>query len=100
MIVAGLNQDFRAEPFGEMHRLMNRADVVTYLTAVCVCCGSEYATRTQRLIDGEPAPFDSPVIQVGGKESYQARCRMCHEVPGGPNTSDILMNELVTKQTP
>ena len=83
VIVAGLNLDFRGEPFETVKELLARADHITYLTAVCTVCGAE-ATRTQRLIDGKPAPYDSPRILVGGKEAYEARCRRHHYVPGRP----------------
>lgn len=79
VLIAGLDTDFRGEPFGAMPQLMAMADSVTKLTAVCVCCG-EPAIRTQRLIDGQPASFDSPRIVVGGDEMYEARCRKCHQV--------------------
>ncbi len=84
VIVAGLNQDFRGEAFETMAELMVRADKLTLLDAICVVCGAG-ASRTQRLLDGKPAPYDSPRIQIGGEESYQARCRHCHEVPGRPS---------------
>ena len=82
VIVTGLDQDFRGIPFGPMPRLMALADQVTKLTAICVVCG-EPATRTQRLIGGQPAPADSPLIVIGGlgDEKYEARCRQHHEVP-------------------
>jgi thymidine kinase len=82
VLVTGLDRDFRGVPFGPMPRLMALADQVTKLTAICVSCG-EPATRTQRLIDGEPAPMDSPLIVIGGlgDETYEARCRQHHEVP-------------------
>ncbi|AHL23245.1 thymidine kinase [Thermococcus nautili] len=80
VIASGLNLDFKAEPFPVMKELLVRADNIVYLTAVCTVCGRP-ATRSQRLIDGKPAPRDSPVIMVGGKESYEARCRLHHEVP-------------------
>ena len=82
VLVTGLDQDFRGIPFGPMPRLMALADQVTKLTAICVVCG-EQATRTQRLIDGQPAPADSPLIVIGGMgdEKYEARCRLHHEVP-------------------
>ena len=83
VIVAGLNLDFRGEPFETVKELLARADDITYLTAVCTVCGAP-ATRTQRLIDGKPAPYDSPRIVVGGKELYEARCRKHHVVPGKP----------------
>jgi thymidine kinase len=82
VLVTGLDRDFRGVPFGPMPRLMALADQVTKLTAICVVCG-EPATRTQRLIDGRPAPADSPLIVIGGMgdEAYEARCRLHHEVP-------------------
>jgi thymidine kinase len=80
VIVAGTDMDFRGEPFGSMGELMAIAEVVDKLHAICVQCG-DLATRNQRLIDGEPAPAEGPVIQIGGAESYEARCRQCHEVP-------------------
>src|SRR6266511_2137382 len=48
--------------------------------AICVVCGGP-ATRNQRLVNGKPALWDSPIIMVGGRESYEARCRHCHRVP-------------------
>lgn len=85
VIAAGLDQDFRGEPFGAMPLLLALAEQVDKLHAICVRCGAA-ATRTQRLIDGEPARYDDPVIFVGGSESYEARCRTCHDVPGRPAT--------------
>lgn len=81
VIAAGLDQDFRGEPFGPMPLLMALAEEVDKLHAICVVCGMT-ASRTQRLIDGRPARYDDPIIQVGGSESYEARCRACHSVPG------------------
>jgi thymidine kinase len=80
VIVAGLDTDFRGEPFGPMPLLLAQAEKVEKLRAICVVCGQE-ASRTQRLIDGRPASFEDPVILVGAKEVYEARCRTCHEVP-------------------
>lgn len=80
VIVAGIDSDFRAEPFGAMPELMAAAEIVDKLHAICVVCGGP-ATRNQRLVNGKPAPYDSPTIMVGGRESYEARCRHCHEVP-------------------
>jgi len=77
VIVAGLDLTFAEEPFGPMGPLMSLADRVDKLQAVCVQCGG-VATRSQRLIDGQPAPIDGPVIQVGGVGSYEARCRNCY----------------------
>jgi thymidine kinase len=79
VIVAGLDQDFRATPFAAMSRLLAVAEQVDKLFAICVRCGA-YATRSQRLIDGQPAPFDAPTIAVGGLEMYEARCRACYQV--------------------
>jgi thymidine kinase len=80
VIVAGLDMDFRGEPFGPMPQLMARAERVDKLQAICVVCGGP-ASHTQRLIDGHPAAYDDPVILVGASEVYQARCRGCHVVP-------------------
>ncbi len=80
VIACGLNMNFKAEPFTTTMALAARADRVRYLSAVCVVCGQE-ATRTQRLIGGRPAPKDSPVIVVGGKEMYEPRCRTCFVPP-------------------
>lgn len=79
IVVAGLDLDFRAEPFGPMPTLLARAERVEKLTAICRC-GRE-ATRTQRLIGGHPAHYGDPVILVGAQESYEPRCRGCHRVP-------------------
>ncbi|PLR76814.1 thymidine kinase [Bacillus sp. V3-13] len=88
VIAAGLDQDFRGEPFGQMPAIMAIAELVTKLQAVCAVCGSP-ASRTQRLINGNPASYDDPVILVGASESYEPRCRHHHEVPksskGGPS---------------
>jgi thymidine kinase len=80
VIVAGLDMDFRGEPFGPMPLLMALAEEVEKLHAICMVCGAP-ATRTQRLINGKPAAYEDPVILVGASESYQARCRKHHEVP-------------------
>ena len=80
VIAAGLDMDFRGEPFGAMPLLLAEAESVTKLTAICMTCGAA-ATRTQRLIDGRPAYYDDPVILVGASEVYEARCRSCHQVP-------------------
>ncbi len=83
VIAAGLDQDFRGEPFGFMPRLMAVADHVMKLHAICKKCGNE-ASRTQRLIDGRPAAWNDPTILIGASESYEARCRQCHEVRSIP----------------
>jgi Thymidine kinase len=79
VICAGLDLDFKAKPFGIIPSLLAIAEDVTKLTAICMCCGEE-ATRTQRIIDGHEAYDDDPVVLVGAKESYEARCRRCHRV--------------------
>jgi thymidine kinase len=79
VIVAGLDMDFRGEPFGPMPLLLAEADEVVKLRAICARCGRD-ASRSQRLIDGKPAPTSAPTILVGAQESYEARCRHCHEV--------------------
>jgi len=83
VIAAGLDMDFRGEPFGPMPVLMAEAEQVDKLQAICMVCGRP-ASRTQRLIDGKPASYDDPVILVGASEVYEARCRHCHQVPGKP----------------
>lgn len=80
VIVAGLDQNYRADPFPSMAALAAVAEQVDKLFAICVRCGS-YATRSQRLIDGRPAPADAPTIVVGGLELYEARCRVCFVHP-------------------
>lgn len=83
VMVAGLDMNFRGEPFGVMPILMTQAEFVTKLTAVCTQCGSP-GTRTQRLVNGKPAKYDDPLILVGASESYEARCRHCHHIVGRP----------------
>ena len=83
VIVGGLDMDFRGEPFGPMPQLLAEAEQVEKLQAICVVCGAP-ASRTQRMIDGRPASYHDPIILVGGSESYEARCRRHHEVPGRP----------------
>lgn len=83
VIVAGLDMDFRGEPFGPMPVLMAQAEQVDKIHAICIVCGAP-ASRTQRLVDGEPVPYNAPIIVVGADEVYEARCRECHNVPGAP----------------
>jgi thymidine kinase len=80
VLVAGLDTDFRGEPFGPMPILMSMAERVDKLHAICMVCGDE-ASRTQRLVNGKPARYDDPVVIVGASEMYEARCRVHHEVP-------------------
>ena len=90
VIIAGTDTDFRGEPFGAMPQLMAVAEVVDKLHAICVLCGSP-ASRNQRLIDGKPAPYDSPTIMVGAADSYEARCRACHVVPRPSENQGVLL---------
>lgn len=84
VILAGLDRDFRGEPFEPVPELMARAEYVDKLHAICVCCG-EPASRTQRLLDGKPASYNDEIILVGAEEVYEARCRNCHEVKDSPD---------------
>lgn len=79
VIVAGLDIDFKAEPFHPMPEIMAISEMVTKLHAVCNKCGKE-ASRSQRLINGKPAKYDDPIVVIGASESYEARCRHCHEI--------------------
>lgn len=83
VIVSGLDRDFRGEPFSFMPRLLSIAEDVTKLTAICVICHTP-ATRTQRIINHQPASYTDPIILVGALDSYEARCRHCHQVPNKP----------------
>ena len=80
VIVAGLDMDFRGEPFGSMPVLMAKAEEVLKLHAICMVCGGD-ASRTQRLVNGKPARYYEPVVIVGASELYEVRCRLHHEVP-------------------
>jgi thymidine kinase len=80
VICAGLDLDFRGEPFGPVPTLLALAERVDKLEAICVVCG-ESATRTQRIVNGVPADYDDPIIVIGAQEAYEARCRSCHTVP-------------------
>ncbi|MDF2699084.1 MAG: tdk [Haloplasmataceae bacterium] len=83
VMVAGLDRDFRGEPFGCMPQLLTKAEFVTKLTAICSVCGAP-ATRTQRFVNNKPASYSDPVVMVGAAESYEPRCRHCHVVPNKP----------------
>jgi thymidine kinase len=87
VIISGLDTDFAGRPFGAMPTLLALADTVTKLTAICTFpgCGND-ATRTQRLVNNQPAAIDDPLIVIGGTEDsrapdrYEARCRTHHRV--------------------
>jgi thymidine kinase len=78
--IAGLSQDFRGEPFGEMGDLLAIADSIVLLRGE-TSKGPD-ATRTQRRIGARPAAYDSPVIVVGDSEAYACRRPEDHRVPG------------------
>jgi thymidine kinase len=86
VIATGLDMDFRGEPFGPMPILLAQAETVDKVRAICVVCG-DVASRTQRLVNGQPAAHDDPIIVVGASESYEARCRACHQVAPARTTS-------------
>jgi thymidine kinase len=90
VILAGTDVDFRGLPFGPMPTLMCVAEIVDKFQAICVVCGGP-ATRNQRLVNGKPAVWDSPTIMVGGRESYEARCRHCHKVPKADEDQTALL---------
>lgn len=102
VVVAGLDRNFRGEPFGPMPELLAIADEVVKLRAVCMRCKDPRVTATlpQRLLDGLPAPYDSPEILVGGSESYEARCLDCHEVPGKPDPGEVIQGMLSPEPAP
>lgn len=91
VILAGLDLDFRGEPFGPMPEMLARAEVVDKLTAICAC--GHNATRTQRLIHGSPAHYDDPIVLVGASESYEPRCRDCHTVFHGSRSVPLFSRE-------
>jgi thymidine kinase len=88
VICAGLDMDFRGVPFGPIPQLLAIAEHVDKLQAICVVCGAA-ASRTQRLIAGEPAYVDDPIVLVGASEVYEARCRVHHQAPQRPSAKDL-----------
>ncbi len=99
VICAGLDLDFRGEPFGPVPVLLALAERVDKLEAICVVCG-EPATRTQRIVNGIPAFYDEPIIVIGAKEAYEARCRSCHEVPRrGPSEGRARSGSAATSES-
>lgn len=89
VVVAGLDLDFRREPFGIVPTLMAIADEVIKLRAICVVCGND-ANFNQRLINGKPASYDDPIILVGGQDCYEARCRQCYHMDKKPEVKPSL----------
>lgn len=73
VIVAGLDMDYRGEPFGPMPRLLAVAEYVTKVHAICVHCGN-LATHSYRLAEGDA------VVLLGEKEQYEPRCRSCYHM--------------------
>ncbi len=78
VVVAGLDLDYRGDPFGSMPLLMATAEFVTKMSAICAVCGNA-ASRTQRL--DLPTNKQHGQVLVGALESYEARCRRCFEPP-------------------
>jgi thymidine kinase len=99
VILAGTDTDFRGEPFGPMGELMAVAERVDKLLAICVICG-DLACRNQRLVDGKPAQWGAPTIMIGGRESYEARCRACHAVPRVDEDQFLLVNTATVNGEP
>lgn len=100
VIAAGLDLDFRGEPFGIMPALLAVADEVTKLKAICLKCGRD-AHHSQRIVNGKPAKYDDPIIMVGASESYEARCRNCFEIDKHPEifkTAEVLLKNVTEKQ--
>lgn len=98
VLVAGLDQDFRREPFGPMPQLLAAADEVVKLRAICMKCG-EPASHTQRIVNGKPASYHEPVVLVGASESYEARCRNCHQLPDAPRAKKAAARKRTAKPT-
>jgi thymidine kinase len=95
IVVAGLDQDFRRQPFGPMPILMAIADEVVKLRAICMKCGAP-ASHTYRVIDGEPAGYNDPIVLIGATESYEARCRACFKIKAAPK--NMFLKSLVKKK--
>lgn len=93
VIISGTDMDFRGEPFGPIGSLLAVAESIDKLHAICVVCG-DLATRNQRLIDGRPAVAEGPTIQIGGSETYEARCRHCHDVPSSQDDQIRLIDDI------
>ena len=94
VIVAGLELDFLARPFGPMPLLAAYADRLVKLQPSCQYpgCASRQATRTQRLVDGAPASAEAPLVVIGGAATYQARCRHHHRIgrSGTPEPATVV----------
>ncbi len=99
VFAAGLDQDFRGQPFSFMPQLLALADNVMKLHAICKVCGGE-ASRTQRLVYGKPDAWDDPTILIGADESYEARCRKCHAVRNVPGSTKTKSRTTVRATNP
>ena len=97
VIIAGLELDFRGEPFEITASLLSLADEVTKLKAICVVCGND-AHFTQRIINGKPAKYDDPIILVGAEECYQARCRNCFQINKAIQTYINKNSEIISEK--
>jgi thymidine kinase len=82
IILAGLDFDFRGSPFPWTTRLLEVADQVQTLSAICARCGKD-AIRSQRLREGTPADWNEPTLVTGGPELYEARCIDCFRARRG-----------------
>jgi thymidine kinase len=91
IIVAGLDLDFRSETFGAMGDLLALADEVVKLKAICSCCKHDKYCITQRMIDGQPAYYEDPIVMVG-ESDYSPRCRDCHQVIPGARPTNMENN--------
>ncbi len=85
VLIAGLDLDFRALPFGEMLNLTWLVNAyggsITECMAYCSC--GNRALYSQRLVAGEPVPYDSPITMAG--DSYEPRCAEHFVLPGKPH---------------
>ena len=92
VIVAGLDQDYRGEPFGPIPRLLAIAESILKLKAVCMVCGGE-ASRSQRLTS------EGGQVVVGSGERYEARCRACFDpdLTLAKNTPAIPISKKITE---
>ncbi len=97
VIVAGLDMDFRGQPFGPMPQLLALAESVTKLTAVCVVCGNA-ASRSQR--NSAPPGAQQSQFLVGAKDYYEARCRFCHEVESSEHQGELGLQVTQASEAP
>ena len=79
VFVAGLELDFRGEPFGPMPKLLAYADSVMKSTAICSKCGADTYCISQRFVNGQPAHYNDPLLVVGS-DQYKPYCKGCHVI--------------------